>query len=116
MKQVELGQWVTGGPMKLDVDRLLLTRMLVQANSGNGKSWLLRRLFEATAGLVQQLIIDPEGEFATLREKHDLIIVAAHGGDALAHPKTAELLARRLLETHASAVLDISDLKSHERH
>jgi hypothetical protein len=28
-----------------------------------------RRVFEQTAGRVQQLVIDSEGEFATLREK-----------------------------------------------
>jgi uncharacterized protein len=116
-KQVSLGVWMDGGAAaKLDVARLLITRLLVQANSGSGKSWALRRLLEATAGLVQQLIIDPEGEFATLREKHDLVIISASGGDALAHPKTAALLAQRLLETQASAVLDISDLKAHDRH
>lgn len=100
----------------IDLPRLLLTRMLIQANSGGGKSRALRRLLEVTAGRVQQLIIDPEGEFASLREKHDLVICAAQGGDALAHPRTASLLARRLLETQASAVLDISDLKADQRH
>jgi hypothetical protein len=64
---------------------------------------------------VQQLVIDPEGEFATLRERYDYVIAAAHGGDALAHPRTAQLLARRLLETGVSAILDIYDLKAHER-
>lgn len=99
----------------IDIPRLLETRMLIQANSGGGKSWAIRRLLEQTAGQVQQLVIDPEGEFATLREKHDYVIAAAHDGDALAHPKTAQLLARRLLETGVSAILDIYDLKAHER-
>lgn len=99
----------------IDLPRLLETRMLIQANSGGGKSWAIRRLLEQTAGEVQQLVIDPEGEFATLREKHDYVIAAAHDGDALAHPKTAQLLARRLLETGVSAILDIYDLKAHER-
>lgn len=116
MKHVSLGNWIDKGEVKLDLPRLLITRLLIQANSGSGKSWALRRLLEATAGLVQQLIIDPEGEFATLREKHDLVIISASGGDALAHPKTAALLAQRLLETQASAVLDISDLKANDRH
>lgn len=111
-----LGKWVDGGDVKLDLARLLLTRMLIQANSGNGKSWALRRLFERAAGLVQQIIVDPEGEFASLREKHDFVIVAANGGDAAAHPRTAGLLATRLLETEASAVLDISELKAADRH
>lgn len=116
MSKMVLGRWADGGDVKLDLARLLLTRMLIQANSGNGKSWALRRLFERAAGLVQQIIVDPEGEFASLREKHDFIIVAANGGDAVAHPRTAALLAIRLLETEASAVLDISELKAADRH
>lgn len=100
-------------PINLPV--LLETRLLVQAASGYGKSYALRRLLEQTAPHVQQLIIDPEGEFATLREKYDYVIAAPSGGDALAHPKTAAVLARRLLETGVSAVLDIYDLHAHER-
>lgn len=116
MSKMVLGTWADGGDVKLDLVRLLLTRMLIQANSGNGKSWALRRLFERAAGLVQQIIVDPEGEFASLREKHDFVIIAANGGDAVAHPRTAALLALRLLETEASAVLDISELKAADRH
>lgn len=99
----------------IDLPVLLETRLLVQANSGGGKSYTLRRILEQTAPLVQQLIIDPEGEFATLREKFDYIIAAPHDADAVATPQTAALLARRLLESGVSAVLDIYDLKAHER-
>jgi hypothetical protein len=99
----------------IDLQVLLESRLLVQANSGGGKSWALRRLLEQTAPLVQQLVIDPEGEFSTLREKFDYVIAAPHDGDALATPQTAALLARRLLESGVSAILDIYDLKAHER-
>lgn len=99
----------------IDLPVLLETRLLVQANSGGGKSYTLRRILEQTAPLVQQLIIDPEGEFVTLREKFDYIIAAPHDADAVASPQTAALLARRLLESGVSAVLDIYDLKAHER-
>ena len=101
--------------LPIDLAVLLETRLLLQANSGAGKSWALRRLLEQTAPHVQQLIIDPEGEFATLREKYDYVIAAAHDGDAVASPQTAALLARRLLESGVSAVLDIYDLKAHDR-
>lgn len=99
----------------VNLTTLLETRMLVQAASGGGKSWALRRLLEQTAPHVQQLVIDPEGEFATLREKFDYVIAAPHDGDAVATPQTAALLARRLLESGVSAILDIYDLKAHER-
>lgn len=104
-----------GKGINIDVAELLVSRMLIQANSGGGKSWACRRLLEQTATSVQQMIIDSEGEFASLREKHDYIIATANGGDALAHPRTAALLARRLLETGVSCICDISELKAHER-
>ncbi len=101
--------------LQVDLPLLLETRLLVQANSGGGKSWALRKLLEETAPHVQQLVIDPEGEFSTLRERFDYVIAAPHDGDAAATPKTAALLARRLLETGVSAILNIYDLKAHER-
>lgn len=115
MSKPSLGKFEGGSAAIIDVEHLLETRMLVQANSGGGKSWAIRRLLEQTAGRVQQLVIDPEGEFSTLREKFDFVIAAPHDGDALAHPRTAKLLAHRLLETGVSAILDIYDLKAHER-
>jgi hypothetical protein len=103
------------GKLKIDVQRLLKTRLLVQANSGGGKSYLLRRLLEQTAKEVQQIVIDVEGSFFTLREKFDFAICSPTGGDVAATPRTAKLLARKLMETGASAIIDISELKAHER-
>jgi len=90
--------------------------MLVQSNSGGGKSWALRRLLEQTAPFTQQIVIDVEGEFTTLREKFDYVICAPQGGDAAATPQTAAVLAKKLRELRVSAILDIHDLKAHERH
>jgi len=62
---IDLG--LTGDrPALLDLTELLATRLLVQGNSGSGKSHLLRRLLEQSAGLVQQAIIDPEGNFSII--------------------------------------------------
>ncbi len=103
------------GDAPIDLPKLLETRLLVQANSGAGKSWALRRVLEQTAPLVQQLVIDPEGEFASLRERFDYVICAPHGADVVANPATAAALARALWESGASAILDIYDLKAHDR-
>lgn len=116
MKNCVLGK-MTEKPdsVEIDVRRLIETRLLVQANSGGGKSWAIRRLLEQTCKSVQQIVIDCEGEFSTLRERHDYVICAPKGGDVIAHPRTAALLAQRLLETGVSAIIDIYELKSHER-
>jgi hypothetical protein len=101
--------------VRLDLDALLRTRMLIQANSGKGKSWLLRRLAEQLFGKVQVIILDPEGEFATLREKFDYVLVGK-GGETAAHPRIAALTAQRLLEIRACAVCDLYEMKPSERH
>lgn len=112
-----LGSCVRGRQVPIDIDRLIVSRLLVQANSGAGKSWALRRLLEQTHGQVQQLVLDVEGEFYTLREKGDFILARAgeRDRDCPAEPHGAALLARKLLELGVSAVVDIYELKAHER-
>lgn len=93
----------------LDVEVLADTRALVSASSGAGKSYLMRLLSEQIGDKIQTVIIDPEGEFSTLREKLDILIVGENG-DIKPDIKSAGLLARRLAESGISAVIDIYDL------
>ena len=51
---VDMGADERGAPVTMDLEELLATRLLVQGNSGSGKSHLLRRLLEGSAGQVQQ--------------------------------------------------------------
>lgn len=111
---VKLGVDQNGKPVRLDIDVLVKSRMLIQANSGGGKSWAVRRLLEQTHGKIQQIVIDPEGEFYTLRNKFDYVL-CGKGGDCPAEPRSAALLARRLLELGCSAVLDIYELDPPDR-
>ena len=104
-------KFLIGEDLECDLDSLVETRLLVQAGSGAGKSHFLRRLLEQTFGKIQHLVIDTEGEFATLRERFDYVLAAKEGGDTAAEPRIAPLLIRRLLELQASAILDISELK-----
>jgi ABC-type lipoprotein export system ATPase subunit len=46
---IEMGHTTAGAPATLDLEELLATRLLVQGNSGSGKSHLLRRLLEQSA-------------------------------------------------------------------
>jgi len=98
----------------IDLTKLIDSRLLVQANSGGGKSWLIRRLLEQSHGKVQQIVIDLEGEFSTLREKYDYIL-AGKGGDVPAETRSAGLLAHKVLELNVSAIVDLYELKAHDR-
>lgn len=104
-------KFLLGESMRCDLEILLESRMLIQATSGGGKSRTLRRILEQTHGRVQQIIIDPEGELVSLREKFDYVLAAAHGGETPADPRSAPLLAERLLQLGVSAICDLSDLK-----
>lgn len=105
MSQVMIGH---AGKRKvtIDVELLLRSRLLIQANSGGGKSWVLRRLAEQLFGKVQVILIDREGEFASLREKYGYLLIG-EGGDAPAAVSSARLLAEKLLELKANAVCDL---------
>jgi hypothetical protein len=114
-RTIDLGTFVeTGDLFTADLDIVLRSNALVQANSGGGKSWLLRRMIEQAFGKVPQIVIDPEGEFSTLRAKFDFVLVGK-GGDTPADLRSAELLAHRLLELGASAVVDLYEMSKTQR-
>ncbi|QKS00176.1 ATP-binding protein [Sphingomonas sp. CL5.1] len=105
--RIDMGFDGAGASVELDLEELLATRLLVQGNSGSGKSHLLRRLLEGSAGLVQQVIIDPEGDFVSLADAFSHIAVDA------AHYSFAEIerLAARAREHRASVVLNLEGLE-----
>ena len=106
-----MGCDASGRTIELDLEELLATRLLVQGNSGSGKSHLLRRLLEGSAGLVQQVVIDPEGDFVTLADAFGHVAV-----DAATH-SLAEMtqLAARAREHRASVVLNLEGLDVDEQ-
>lgn len=104
---ITLGSDQTGAPVRLDIEELLATRLLVQGNSGSGKSHLLRRVLEESANLVQQVVIDPEGDFVSLAEPFGHVVVDGAGYT------DGELtrLAQRIREHRASVVLALDNLE-----
>ncbi|RYC32700.1 ATP-binding protein [Lichenibacterium minor] len=93
------------GPAMLDLEELLATRLLVQGNSGSGKSHLLRRLLEQSAPHVQQVVIDPEGDFVGLAERFGHVVV--DGDRSVAELET---IAARVRQHRISAVLTLEKL------
>lgn len=105
--QITIGHDAGGAPVTFDIEELLATRLLVQGNSGSGKSHLLRRLLEESAGMVQQVVIDPEGDFVTLAEPFGHVVI-----DGAAYSSAEiETLARRIRAHRASVVLALEGLE-----
>lgn len=114
MSKVKIGTSEGNKPVYLDVQKLVESRLLLNANSGGGKSYLLRKILEETHGKVQQIVLDVEGEFSTLREKYDYLLVGKEG-DIVPNLRAAELLAKKVLELKVSTIVDLYELKHHER-
>jgi uncharacterized protein len=110
---IELGK-SDESSISVDVNKLVDSRMLIQGNSGGGKSYLLRVLCERAAAHVPIIILDSEGEFASLREKIDALLIGPEG-DVPTDIRSAALLARKLVELRISAIVDLYELKPHER-
>ncbi|MBR9971040.1 ATP-binding protein [Magnetospirillum sulfuroxidans] len=105
---IEMGTTQAGIAATLDLEELLATRLLVQGNSGSGKSHLLRRLVEQSAQWVQQALIDPEGDFVTLAEQFGHVVV-----DAAAHTEAAlQQIAARVRMHRVSVVLNLENLET----
>lgn len=110
-----LGRTADHTLVHLDIEILLRSKLLIQASSGGGKSRTLRRIAEQAFGTVPVIIIDPEGEFASLREKFGFLLVGKDG-DVPATVETAALLAERILRTGISVIIDLYELRPAERH
>jgi uncharacterized protein len=103
---IEMGLTAAGAPAGLDLEELLATRLLVQGNSGSGKSHLLRRLLEQSAPWVQQTIIDPEGDFVTLADRFGHLVI-----DAEEHTERSLQVAGERARIHrVSTVLNLEGL------
>ncbi len=102
---IDMGESRTAGAAHMDLEELLATRLLVQGNSGSGKSHLLRRLLEQSAPWVQQCVIDPEGDFVTLADKFGHLVV-----DATRTENELTRIAARVRQHRVSVVLNLEGL------
>lgn len=108
---IELGREDKGRFLHVDLGRIVDGRLLIQGVSGAGKSWTLRRIVEQTEGLIQRVVIDPEGEFRDLAERFGMLRVEGH----LLDRSGVAQLARRIREHRASIVLDLSESDREEQ-
>lgn len=107
MTDIVLGTTTSKIAVTLQLEELLATRLLVQGNSGSGKSHLLRRLIEQSAQYVQQIIIDPEGDYVQLAERYGHVVIAAQDYSA----KGMEEIGARVRQHRYSAVLNLEHMQ-----
>jgi len=89
----------------VDSDSIIMGRSLIASVTRYGKSWTNRRLVEQLVGKAGIVIIDPEGEYASLRTKFPFLII---GKDVPLQVETAEFLAETTLKEDLSVIIDLS--------
>lgn len=110
MTALSLGATAAGDPLAVDLDALVGGHAAIVANSGGGKSGLLRRLLEVSHRRIQHIVLDIEDEFYTLRERFDdYVIVGGEGADAPVAIDGAADLARTALEHGFSLIVQLND-------
>ncbi|GAB5041571.1 ATP-binding protein [Bartonella henselae] len=114
--EIALGEMAEGNALRksmpafVDLEELLATRLLVQGNSGSGKSHLLRRLLEQSSSWVQHCVIDPEGDFVTLADKFGHVIVEAQRSE-----QELMRIAYRIRQHRVSVVLNLEGLDTEQQ-
>ena len=109
MSKIQLNEEVS-----INIENLIQTGIVILANSGGGKSYAIRRIAEQAVKHIQVIVIDPEGEFSSLREKFDFIL-AGKNADVPVEVRSAAMLATKLLELEKSAIIDLYELHPQER-
>jgi hypothetical protein len=94
-----------GEEIKIDEKRLMTERTFICSMTRYGKSYCLRKIAEQLFGKTGIIIIDPEGEYSSLREKFPFLIV---GQDIPLNPDTAEFIAETTLKENLSIIIDSS--------
>lgn len=114
MQDMDAGTAIIGsngeGDVSLDLDTLLGGHACIIANSGGGKSSLIRKINEVMNGRVQEIILDAEDDFYTLRERYDFVIAGGEEGDVPATLDNARDLAIAALTHGFNLIVQLNDL------
>jgi len=110
MSKIVLGEH-KDRPVEVDLGALIHGRLLLQGISGAGKSWALRRLLEQSWGKVQQIVLDIEGEYASLADVFGHLVVEA--GEV--RRVGAHRLAGAVRQHRISVIVDLSEAERAEQ-
>ncbi len=108
----ELGTNIeNGAKFELDVASIITGRTFISSITRWGKSWTCRKIVEKCFGYAGIIILDPEGEYSSLREKFSFLII---GKDIPLQLETAEFMAEKMLESKINVIIDTSMVEDDE--
>jgi Helicase HerA, central domain len=96
----------TGKPVTLNLQALISSHLMLEGNTNAGKSYTVRVIAEQVFGLMPHILIDPEGEYTSLRKKYGYLLVG-EGGEVQLRNETAPKLAETLIEGGFYAIINL---------
>jgi len=112
-----LGFSAGSGDVVAALDDLLESGLFVQGVTRSGKSNFVRVVLEQTYGHVLQLVLDPEGEYHTIRTPDRPYLIAGRGRDVELSPD-ADVVRRfvdAIVERGVSTVVDLFNYEADEQ-
>jgi hypothetical protein len=106
-----------GEGVHVDLRRIIAGRILISASPGGGKSHLIRYLCEQLSGVIPQLIVDVEGEYASLKAVAPYVWIGSSedGADLQRSKATIRSICRSLTKSGASVILDLGGMLPKDR-
>lgn len=100
----------------IDLEDLIESRMLIQANSGGGKSGIARVMMEECSGKIPFIVIDKKGEYYTLKENDgDIIVIGGPNGDIPISMQAAKMLAKHIISNGLTVIIDMISFTSNDQ-
>jgi hypothetical protein len=100
----------------IDLDDLVESRMLIQANSGGGKSGIARVTMEESVGKIPFIVLERKGEYYTLKEKFpDILVIGGRNGDIPISMQAAPKLAKFIIAHRLTVVIDMSQMEGDDQ-
>jgi len=122
-EQILIGHEVeTGYPVTTTIDDIRKNKILLEGDSGSGKSHIDVVLIEGTDKKAQRLIIDIEGEYFPLKNHFEFLLIGKSTDDVKVDIELnindvyVEKLAIKLLESSADTIIDLSEYPTEATH
>lgn len=100
----------------IDLDDLIESRMLIQANSGGGKTGIAKVMMEESVGKIPFIVLDKKGEYYPIKEIfNDVIIIGGRNADIAISMQAAPVLAKYIIKHGLTVIIDMSQLESDDK-
>lgn len=112
----------TGRPVSTTIKKIIVNRLLIEGDSGSGKSHDVTTFVEGTDKEAQRIIIDIEGEYFPLKDNFSFLLIGKTNDiikpnlELNLNDVYIDKLAKKLIEKSADTIIDLSETPNLAQH